>query len=168
MYRNNIAPMEFNSTYEKIILISTYDKTKDHIKAEKVKTATDMNEYNNIIKNMKLPLEIVGGQGQQVKPYFDIDKKLPKNTKFDEMNELVKWSNILQKTFKLPNGNSIYILNRGARPIDDTTIKHSYHLIIDNIKISASNIKKIINDNSFLLNLIGVVIVLIRVYVPLM
>ena len=141
--------MEPVNTYEKIILIGTYNKTKNGINPEHVMYADDIHSYTKIIKSTKLPLEIVGRQGQMVKPYFDIDLKLPKNTIFDEMNRLVKWGDLIQKTFKLTNSKDIYILKCEPRPIDDNTIKYSYHILIDNIKISSSKIKQIIKDNMF-------------------
>ena len=135
-----------DNTYKKISLINTFDKTPKY-KEENVKYLDDFESYKKSIKEMSHPLEFVGRQGQLVKAYFDIDKKLPKNHKFDELGEVVKWLNSIEKIFNLKNSNDIYILKRDVREFEEGVLKYSYHFIVDNIKITHTNLKLLINEH---------------------
>ena len=132
----------------KIILIGLYDKINDETIWDKKVLVDNTEEYFKTIKNMNLSVELVGGISQKVKPYFDIDLKIEKNHRFDECSNLVKWSNEIQNMFKLKNGNDIYILKREPRQLETGETKYSYHIIVDKIKISHKNIKRLINQHN--------------------
>ena len=68
--------------YDKITICETRYKTK---KSE----ITDISTYKKELKNFTIPTELVGGMNQLVKPYFDIDTELPKDTQFDEQAVLM-------------------------------------------------------------------------------
>jgi len=71
---------------------------------------TDMSTCKKELNNFKIPTELVGGTNQLVKPYFDIDTELPKDTVFDEQSVLTMATEKIKKMFKLPNSKDIYIL----------------------------------------------------------
>ena len=124
--------------YNKIILCETKNKdTKSNI--------TDINTYKKELNKYSIPTELVGGNKQMVKPYFDIDTELPKDTIFDEKAVITKATNIIQKMFNLPNCKDIYILKRERRE-KDNKYKYSFHIIVDKISISNFNIKKILEE----------------------
>ena len=88
---------------------------------------------------------MVGGENQSVKPYFDIDTELPKDTVFDEQSVLTMATEKIKKKFKLPNSKNIYILKRDKRE-KNGKYKYSYHITVDNISIANFNIKTLLDD----------------------
>lgn len=135
----------FRYTYGKIILIDATNK-KQVINESDIIYCDSFSDYMKHINTGRPILEIVGAEGQWVKPYFDIDKKLAKNIIFDEMTELIKYMNVIQEIFKLDNSKNIYILRRPPRDIDDNMIKYSYHFIVDKFKIKHKDLKTIIKN----------------------
>ena len=106
-----------------------------------VKTPED---YKKLVKSMDAGCELVGNQDQQVKPYFDVDMSRPKSFTFEEVTECTKWCDIISSLF--PNKKlDIKILKREPRE-KDGQIKYSYHLIVNNIRISYSNIKVLMDQ----------------------
>lgn len=140
----------FQDNYEKIMVINYSDKTTGKSFYPNVKMLEKPEEYKEFVKNMKpfgkVGFEVVGGDYQQVKPYFDIDLVLEKNTNFEEDTRLVMWSNTIQEMFKLKNGKDIYIMKRPPRE-KNGKIKHSYHIVVDGIRITYSNLKILITQN---------------------
>lgn len=101
-------------------------------------------DYKMLIKSMDAGAELVGGEDQQVKPYFDVDMTRPKNFTFNEVNECRTWCDIIKGLF--PNKKlDINILKRDPRE-KDGQIKYSYHLIVNNIRISNKNIKVLLDQ----------------------
>ena len=47
-------------------------KTKNH----KQTVVTDLNNYYGEVSKIKYACELVGAEGQQVKPYFEVDKEV--------------------------------------------------------------------------------------------
>lgn len=140
----------FQDNYEKIMVINYSDKKEGNSFYPNVKMLEKPEEYKEFVKNMKpfgkVGFEVVGGDHQQVKPYFDIDLALEQNTKFEEDTRLIMWSNTIQDIFKLDNGKNIYITKREPRE-KDGKIKHSYHIVVDGIRITYSNLKILIKEN---------------------
>jgi len=124
--------------YNKIIICETKCKTNKS-------DITDISTYKKELKKFTIPTELVGGTNQLVKPYFDIDTELSKDTLFDEQAVLMNATEKIKKMFKLPNTKDIYILKRDKREKNDK-YKYSYHIVVDNICITNFNIKKLIED----------------------
>jgi hypothetical protein len=140
----------FKDNYEKIMVIDCFKKYgQGDAFYPNVKILESPEEYKNFVNDekpyMKVGFEVVGGDYQQVKPYFDIDLKLDKNTIFEEDTRLVMWSNKIQEMFKLKNGKDIYIMKRPPREFKDK-IKYSYHFVVDKIRITNTNMKTLINE----------------------
>jgi len=108
---------------------------------------TDMSTCKKELNNFKIPTELVGGTNQLVKPYFDIDTELPKDTVFDEQSVLTMATEKIKKMFKLPNSKDIYIFERDSRG-KNGKYKYSYHITVDNISITNFNIKILVDDNN--------------------
>lgn len=141
----------FQDNYEKIMVIDCFDKSGGaNSFYHKVKILENPEKYKEFVKQEKpfgkVGFEVVGAEYQQVKPYFDIDLKLDKSTIFEEDTRLVMWSNTIQEMFKLKNGKDIYIMKRPPREVDSGKIKHSYHIVVDNIRITNTNLKILINQ----------------------
>jgi len=128
------------SQYNKIIICETKCKTK-------MFDITNMSTYKTELNNFKIPTELVGGTNQLVKPYFDIDTELPKDTVFDKQSVLTMTTEKIKKIFKLPNSKDIYILKRNCRE-KNGKYKYSYHIMVDNISITNFNIKKLVVDEN--------------------
>ena len=124
--------------YNKVIMCETKRKTNKS-------DITDISTYKNELKKFTIPTELVGGVNQLVKPYFDIDTELPKDTQFDEQAVIVSATEKIKKMFKLPNAKDIYILKRDKRE-KNGKYKYSYHITVDNICITNFNIKKLLDD----------------------
>ena len=98
--------------YRKVIICETKCKTnKSNI--------TDISTYKKELKKFTIPTELVGGTNQLVKPYFDIDTELSKDTLFNEQAVLMNATENIKKMFKLPNTKDIYILKRDKREKND-------------------------------------------------
>jgi len=126
------------SQYNKVIICETKHKSK-------VSDITDMSTYKTELNKLKIPTELVGGANQLVKPYFDIDTELPKDTKFDEQSVLTMATEKIKKMFKLADSKDIYILKRDCRE-KNGKYKYSYHITVDNISITNFNIKQLLDD----------------------
>lgn len=124
--------------YNKVIICETKCKTKKS-------DITDISTYKNELNNFTIPSELVGGINQLVKPYFDIDTELPKDTQFDEQAVLMKATEKIKKLFKLSNAKDIYILKREKRE-KNGKYKYSFHITVDNICITNFNIKKLLDE----------------------
>jgi len=126
------------SQYNTVIICETKCKSKKF-------EITDMSTYKTELNKLKIPTELVGAANQLVKPYFDIDTELPKDTVFDEQSVLTMATEKIKKMFKLPNTKDIYILKRDKRE-KNGKYKYSYHLTVDNISIANFNIKQLLDD----------------------
>ena len=103
-------------------------------------------EVVEFINKGNVPTEFIGGQ--QIKPCFDIDWEIPKNQHFEEMMSLSKWCGNIQQVLKNPKQKlDIKIIERPKREKGDN-IKHSYHFIVNKIRISPANLKTLIIDNA--------------------
>ena len=96
------------SQYNKVIICETKHKSK-------MFEITDMSTYKTELNKLKIPTELVGAKNQLVKPYFDIDTELPKDTVFDEQSVLTMATEKIEKMFKLADSKDIYILKRDCR-----------------------------------------------------
>jgi len=133
-----MSPNNRMDQYNKVIICETKCKTNKS-------DITDISTYKNELKKFTIPTELVGGVNQLVKPYFDIDTELPKDTQFDEQAVIVSATEKIKKMFKLPNTKDIYILKRDKRE-KNGKYKYSYHIVVDNICITNFNIKKLLDD----------------------
>ena len=124
--------------FKKVIICETKCKTNKS-------DITDISTYKKELKKFTIPTELVGGIDQLVKPYFDIDTELSKDTQFDEQAILMNATEKIKKMFKLPNTKDIYILKRDKRE-KNGKYKYSYHITVDNICIYNFNIKKLLDD----------------------
>jgi len=113
---------------------------------------TNMSTYKTELNKFKIPTELVGGEHQLVKPYFDIDTELPKDTLFDKQSVVTMAIEKIKKIFKLPNSKDIYILQRDCRGKNGKH-KYSYHIMVDNISITNLTLKNLLLMK-ILLNLI--------------
>ena len=104
-------------------------------------------EVVKFINEGKAPTEYIGTK--QIKPCFDVDLEMPKNHHFEEVMSLSKWGNNIAQILKNPKQKlDIKIIERPKREKGDN-IKYSYHFVVNNIRISPANLKKLIIDNAF-------------------
>ena len=128
--------------FKKVILADI--KTKNH----KQEIITDLTKINDAMANIKYPCEMVGWEGQQVKPYFDVDKEVAKDdVDYDYDVDILEKKLIIKDLFNLDNVDDIYVKEREPREKGDK-IKYSYHLVVDKIRISNYNITNLLNDNN--------------------
>ena len=114
-------------------------KTKNH----KQQIITDLNKYHDEVSKIKYACELVGAEGQQVKPYFEVDKEVASDdTIYDYDVDILEKKIIIQNLFNLDSIEDIYTTFRDPRSKGDK-IKYSYHLCIDKIRISNYNINVI-------------------------
>lgn len=119
-------------------------KTKNY----KQEIITDLTKLNEVVVNIKYPCEMVGWEGQQVKPYFDVDKEVAKdNVDYDYDVDILEKKLIIKDLFNLDNVDDIYVKEREPREKGDK-IKYSYHMVVDKIRISNYNITNLLNDNN--------------------
>lgn len=111
---------------------------------EKKTCFTNMDEVKKYIYEYNHPVESIGFDNQ-IKPVFDIDLKIEKNFVFEENTSLSKWCQIIKKMFEAAPKIQIYILKRPSRDFKGL-IKHSYHIIVDGIRISHGNLKKLVKN----------------------
>jgi hypothetical protein len=126
--------------FNKIVICETKCKNNKSI-------ISDISTYKTELNKYKIPTELVGGLNQLVKPYFDIDTELPKDTIFDETLVLTNAIEKIKIMFKLSDAKDIYILKRDKRE-KNQKYKYSYHICVDNIVISNFNIKHLIDDKN--------------------
>ena len=73
-------------------------KTKKH----KQNIITDLNKYNETVAKIKYVCELVGKEGQQVKPYFEVDKEVDSDdTSYDYDVDILEKKIIIQNLFNL-------------------------------------------------------------------
>lgn len=130
-------------TFNQIILADL--KTKNY--KQVIITDKDMCKYNEVVAKIDYACELVGKSGQQVKPYFDVDKYVNQDEDYDTDVDILEYKIMLQEIFKLNNIDDIYTILRPPRA-DKDKIKYSYHFTIDKIRISNYNVKKILEDNN--------------------
>ena len=85
----------------------------------------------------------LGCEEQQVKPPFDIDKKVAKDEHFDEEEYIEYIKSCIKDVLELPSYDVIYIIFRDVRIVDGMR-KYSYHFIVDKIRITLSTLKALI------------------------
>ena len=125
------------SIFNKIILCETkFKKTQKIIDCYNKNNDTVLIEYKKCMDELKIPLEFVGELNRQTKPYFDIDYEINKDEIFNEIEHIQKWKEEINVIF--PN-KDIFILRRNPR-LKLNIIKHSYHFIVNNCRISAKTL----------------------------
>lgn len=128
--------------FKKVILADI--KTKNH----KQEIITDLTKINDAMVNIKYPCEMVGWEGQQVKPYFDVDKEVAKDdVNYDYDVDILEKKLIIKDLFNLDSVDDIYVKEREPREKGDK-IKYSYHMVVDKIRISNYNITNLLNDKN--------------------
>lgn len=128
--------------FKKVVLADI--KTKNH----KQEIITDLTKINEAMVNIKYPCEMVGWEGQQVKPYFDVDKEVAKDdVNYDYDVDIFEKKIIIKDLFNLDSVDDIYVKEREPREKGDK-IKYSYHMVVDKIRISNYNITNLLNDNN--------------------
>ena len=117
-------------------------KTKNY----KQTRITDLSQYKTTLDTLEYPCEYVGGTNQQVKPFADIDKKIPIDSDFDMEVDILDYKLTFQNLFNRETIDDIYVYGRQYEK--DGQIKISYHIIVDKIRISSSNLKKLLEQNN--------------------
>jgi P4 family phage/plasmid primase-like protien len=117
------------------------------VKNHKQEIITDLTKFKENVEKIKYPCEMVAFDGQQVKPYFEVDKEVdPDDYDYDYEVDILEKKIILQDLFKLDSIDDIYVTDRDPREKGDK-IKYSYHITIDKIRMSYYNIKKMLEEN---------------------
>ena len=118
-------------------------KTKNH----KQEIIADLTKFKATVAKIKYPCEMVALDGQQVKPYFEVDKEVDADEyEYDYDVDILEKKIIIQNLFNLDSVEDIYVSDRVPREKGDK-IKYSYHITVDKIRISYYNIKTILEDN---------------------
>ena len=137
--------------YEKIILQEVkYKNSKQIIECKSFNNDEILKKYKLALLNLKSPCELVGNIETQGKPYFDVDFEIKSqdedNNLKDKSKELLKieeWLSLINEIF--PNKN-VKIYKRNPRK-KGNQIKFSYHFVVQDTRITAKNIKKLIIKN---------------------
>jgi phage/plasmid-associated DNA primase len=118
-------------------------KTKNY----KQDIITDLSVLKEKVANIEYPCELVAAEGQQVKPYFEVDKMVEKDDcEYDYDVDVLEKKLLIQGLFNLDSIDDIYHKDRDPREKGDK-IKYSYHITLDKIRMSYYNIHKMLVDN---------------------
>jgi len=131
-------------------------ETKTTLANRKYVFVKTLKEYKEMLKTMEAPIELVGGKYQQVKPYFDVDKLVAHNEKFDKTEEIMYLVNkVVEKIHKMFPKKHIVCMKRPAKNEDgnilrtkNDKIQYSYHFIVLGVRITNKNLKKLVEQLS--------------------
>jgi hypothetical protein len=117
-------------TYNKVIICD--------IKNKKNTSIVNPADYHKTLKEYEYPCELVAGDGQQVKPYFDADPV--DDDTFDWEADILDKQLTIQTLFEdTIHINDIRVVKRQYEKKGQ--IKYSSHYTVDNIRMSYYNIK---------------------------
>lgn len=123
-------------TYNKVIVCN--------IKNKKSTSIVNPADYKKTLKEYEYPCELVAGEGQQVKPYFDLDPK--DDDTFDWEADILDKKLTIQTLFEdTIDITDIYVVKRQYEK--DGQIKYSSHYTVDKIRMSYYNIKLLLENN---------------------
>ena len=123
-------------TYNKVIICD--------IKNKKCTSIVNPADYHKTLKEYEYPCELVAGDGQQVKPYFDADPV--DDDTFDWEADILDKQLTIQTLFEdTIDINDIYVVKRQYDK--DGKIKYSSHYTVDTIRMSYYNIKMLLEKN---------------------
>jgi P4 family phage/plasmid primase-like protien len=123
-------------TYNKVIVCD--------IKNKKSTSIVNPADYKKTLKEYEYPCELVGGEEQQVKPYFDLD--LVDDDTFDWEADILDKQLTIQTLFEdTIDITDIYVVKREYEK--DGKIKYSSHYTVDKIRMSYYNIKLMLENN---------------------
>ena len=98
-------------------------KTKNY----KQTRITDLSQYKTTLDTLEYPCEYVGGLNQQVKPFADIDKQIPRDSDFDMEVDILDYKLTFQNLFNKETSKHVWL-------IDDLGYQHSVddkeHLVL--------------------------------------
>jgi len=115
------------------------------IKNKKNTSIVNPADYKKTLKKYKYPCELVGGEEQQVKPYFDLDLVDDDDT-FDWEADILEKQLTIQTLFEdTIDITDIYVVRRQYEK--DGKIKYSSHYTVDKIRMSNYNIKLMLENN---------------------
>jgi len=123
-------------TYNKVIVCD--------IKNKKSTSIVNPTDYRRTLKEYEYPCELVAGDGQQVKPYFDADPVDDDtfNWEADRLNKKVTIKTLFEDTIDI---NDIHVIKRQYKKKGQ--IKYSSHYTVDKIRMSYYNIKLLLEKN---------------------
>jgi P4 family phage/plasmid primase-like protien len=123
-------------TYNKVIVCN--------IKNKKNTSIVNPADYKKTLEKYEYPCELVAGEEQQVKPYFDLD--LVDNDSFDWEADILDKQLTIQTLFEdTIDITDIYVSKRQYEK--DGKIKYSSHYTVDKIRMSYYNIKLMLENN---------------------
>ena len=104
-------------------------------------------EYTNIVltDKIELPYELIGKEGQQIKPSFDCDPKRDKNGEIDILKTIQEG---VKEVDKLYPDNKKYAYYR-LYDTDDNKVKISSHIIVDGIRTNSKTILHKLESNNY-------------------
>ncbi|HEY9705582.1 MAG TPA: PriCT-2 domain-containing protein, partial [Allocoleopsis sp.] len=117
----------------------------------------DRDNVKEIMAKCKCPAEYIGiddASGklgcdeQQVKPPYDIDKKVSIDEDFDEEEYIELIKSYIKDMLELPNYDDIHMIFRDVRIVDGMR-KYSYHFIVDKIRITLSTLRALIISKGY-------------------
>ena len=109
---------------------------------------SDINyEYTSIVltDKIELPYELIGKEGQQIKPCFDCDPKIDKNGEIDILKTIQEG---IKEVDKLYPDNTKYVYYR-IYDTDDNKVKISSHIIVDGIRTNSKTILHKLESNNY-------------------
>lgn len=123
-------------TYNKVIVCN--------IKNKKNTSIVNPADYKKTLKEYEYPCELVADEGQQVKPYFDLD--LVDDDSFDWEADILDKQLTIQTLFEdTIDITDIYVSKRQYEK--DGKIKYSSHYTVDKIRMSYYNIKLMLENS---------------------
>ncbi len=132
-------------SFNRAIICEVGDKKS---KIEILKDNLSEESYKNTIDNFIAPCELVGGNEQQTKGYFDVDKKYEDfDDSIDDEMRIMDYKLVIQNSFNEKfndvnvDFNDIYSIQRCEDPD-----KFSVHFSIDKMRISACNLKILVEE----------------------
>lgn len=123
-------------TFNKVIVCDIKNKSKTSV--------VNPSDYKKTLKEYEYPCELVAGEDQQVKPYFDADPVDDDSYDWeaDILEKQLTIKNMFDDTIDITD---IYVNKRQYEK--DGKIKYSSHYTVDGIRMSYYNIKLLLEKN---------------------
>jgi hypothetical protein len=147
--------VESMDTPQKFGCVVLYD-----IKKRNYKYISSTKDYKKLLKQFDAALELVAGDmyekssvpyfyNQQSKPYFDVDEEKHVNEPHNEIEFCKDLVPKIEEMFPSEKALDILFMKRPTRVLQDDKVKYSYHIVVNNIRITYTNLKKLIIQHNF-------------------
>lgn len=152
MNKMNVESMETPQKFGCVVLFDILKRNYKYVSNPK--------DYKRLTQEFKAALELVAGvadekskvpyfYNQQSKLYFDADIKKEEDEYFNQLDFCQDVVQKINKMFPSEKELEILFMKRPMRVLKDGKVKYSYHIVVNNIRITPANIQKIIIQHGY-------------------